>query len=1203
MAIINGTNGPETLDGTAVADTINGFGGDDILDGGAGDDIVDGGVGDDIVTGGGGNDTLDGDAGTDSLSYAGAAGGVVVNLGVTTAQTTGAGTDTVTGFENLTGSAFADVLTGGAGSIRNIIDGGAGNDLIGGGGGTGPDTMIGGAGSDTVTYAGAAGRVIVNLGLTTQQNSLGGGLDTLSGFEHATGSAFNDVLTGSEIANILTGGAGIDILNGLAGNDNLFGGDGNDTLAGGDGDDRIDGGTGSDVASYAGAGAAVTVSLRVTTAQATGGGGSDTLIAVEGLIGSSFDDVLIGDGGNNSLVGGLGNDVIRDEAGTDLIDGGSGIDTLDHGAYNGALTINLISQSSQDTGAAGSDTIRGIENVIGGSGGDTLTGNGFANVLNGAGGDDVLAGGAGNDTLIGGAGIDTANYAGATAGARVNLTIATAQTTVAAGGDTLSGIENLNGTGFADIFIGDAGNNVLIGNGGDDVLVGGAGSDLLSGGQGTDTVSYAAATGNVSINLDRTDAQFADGNGSDTLSSIENLIGGSGFDTLEGNGAVNLIAGGAGNDALGGAGGNDTLTGDAGNDQLDGGSGDDRLDGGVGNDIAAYRSATSGVSVSLLIAGAQVTGGSGTDTLVSIEWLTGSFHDDVLTGNSGANTLSGLSGDDLLVGGGGNDFIQGGDGRDTAGYAAAGSGVVIDLGTGLAQNTSGAGTDTLTSVENVIGSAFADALFGNVDPNILMGGAGDDYLIGGQGASGLFGAFRFDTFDGGAGDDVLSFAAATQGSSVNLAITTEQTSFAGGAGVIVVKDIENVIGSAFGDGLSGNAGDNRLVGGDGDDVLSGGGGNDLLDGGAGADSVNYFSATSGVSVDLRIASAQNTIGAGIDTLVSIEHALGSNRNDNITGSEASNGLAGYGGNDRLDGLGGNDSLDGGSGNDIVAGGGGDDFILASAGNDSIDGGDGVDLLFFAIAETGGITVDLGLAGPQAISFNLGSYAITSIERVVGTRYDDLLIAGAADTLFDGFDGNDLLRGGAGADLLIGGRGDDGIDGGAGVDTVSYAGVTAGIVADLALTTEQSTGAGGFDTIVNVENLTGSSFDDVLKGDGGANVLTGAGGKDMLTGRAGADLFVYLAAGDSVAGANADRITDFAAGDVLDLSAIDANVNTSGTNEAFVRVANFSGVAGQFTLAFGGGTTTLLGDTDGNGLADFSVLFTGDVTALTGSWVL
>jgi len=77
------------------------------------------------------------------------------------------------------------------------------------------------------------------------------------------------------------------------------------------------------------------------------------------------------------------------------------------------------------------------------------------------------------------------------------------------------------------------------------------------------------------------------------------------------------------------------------------------------------------------------------------------------------------------------------------------------------------------------------------------------------------------------------------------------------------------------------------------------------------------------------------------------------------------------------------------------------------------------------------------------------------------------------------------------------------------------------------------------------------------------------------------------------------------GDVLDLSAIDANAGTAGTDEAFVRVANFSSVAGQFTLAFAAatGTTTLLGDTDGNGVADFSILFSGDVTALTTMWVL
>jgi len=110
------------------------------------------------------------------------------------------------------------------------------------------------------------------------------------------------------------------------------------------------------------------------------------------------------------------------------------------------------------------------------------------------------------------------------------------------------------------------------------------------------------------------------------------------------------------------------------------------------------------------------------------------------------------------------------------------------------------------------------------------------------------------------------------------------------------------------------------------------------------------------------------------------------------------------------------------------------------------------------------------------------------------------------------------------------------------------------------------------------------------------VLAGAGGNDR---------FVYLATGDSAAGADADRIVDLSAGDILDLSGIDANANTVGTNEAFTQVGAFSNVAGQFTLAFDGGsnTTTLLGDTDGNGVADFSILFTGDVTALTGSWVL
>jgi len=185
-------------------------------------------------------------------------------------------------------------------------------------------------------------------------------------------------------------------------------------------------------------------------------------------------------------------------------------------------------------------------------------------------------------------------------------------------------------------------------------------------------------------------------------------------------------------------------------------------------------------------------------------------------------------------------------------------------------------------------------------------------------------------------------------------------------------------------------------------------------------------------------------------------------------------------------------------------------------------------------------------------------------------------------------------------------GNDSINGGNGADTINYAAAGSGVTVNLALATAQIVGGGqGTDTIVNVENILGSAFGDTLTGSAVANSFSGGAGKDNLAGGAGNDRFVYLATGDSAVGANADRILDFAAGDILDLSAIDANANTVGTNDAFTQVGAFSNVAGQFTLAFDGGsnTTTLLGDTDGNGAADFSVLFTGDVTALTGTWVL
>jgi Ca2+-binding RTX toxin-like protein len=156
-------------------------------------------------------------------------------------------------------------------------------------GGLGDDTMDGGAGVDTASYANASAGVTVNLGLTAQQNTVGAGLDTLANFENLTGSNLNDTLIGNALANVISGGLG---------------------------NDSIDGGGGVDTASYATAGAAVNASLA--TGIVSGGAGSDTLISIENLVGSNFNDTLTGNAGVNVLTGGAGSDVLSGGAGADL---------------------------------------------------------------------------------------------------------------------------------------------------------------------------------------------------------------------------------------------------------------------------------------------------------------------------------------------------------------------------------------------------------------------------------------------------------------------------------------------------------------------------------------------------------------------------------------------------------------------------------------------------------------------------------------------------------------------------------------------------------------------------------------------------------------------------------------------------------------------------------------------------------------------
>jgi Ca2+-binding RTX toxin-like protein/subtilisin-like proprotein convertase family protein len=548
--------------------------------------------------------------------------------------------------------------------------------------------------------------------------------------------------------------------------------------------------------------AAGLLAVRVTATDPGGAGAADEfVIDIANLVtGTAGDDSLAGTALRDIVDGLDGNDTVRGGAGNDSLDGGAGTDLLDLSEATAALSFALAQGAAAtvaDLAAVGLgvDSYRNVEGVIGSAYNDSLAGSGGNDVLQGGAGNDsltgdagndTLEGGTGNDTLNGGTGTDTASYASATAGVTVSLALATAQNTIGAGTDLLSGLENLAGSAFNDKLTGSSGNNVL---------EGGLGNDTLNGGTGLDTASYATAGAGVTVSLALTGAQDTFGAGVDTLAALENLAGSAHADTLIGNTAANTLEGGAGHDSLDGG---------SGNDLLDGGAGDDSLNGGLGLDTASYASAGAGVTVSLALAGAQDTGGAGLDTLAAIENLTGSAYADTLTGNTAANTLAGGAGHDSLSGGDGADFLEGGtgddvlnggNGADTASYATAGAGVTASLVLAGAQDTGGAGLDTLVAIENLTGSAYADSLTGNAAANTLLGGngadsldggAGNDFLRGGAGADSLTGGLGADRFDYdalldslvGSPDLILDFVAA-QGDKLDLSTLDANLTLAG----------------------------------------------------------------------------------------------------------------------------------------------------------------------------------------------------------------------------------------------------------------------------------------------------------------------------------------------------------------------------------------------------------------------------------------
>jgi Ca2+-binding RTX toxin-like protein len=551
----------------------------------------------------------------------------------------------------------------------------------------------------------------------------------------------------------------------------------------------------------------------------------------------------------------------------------------------------------------------------------------------------------------------------------------------------------------------------------------------------------------------------------------------SGDDTYQGDATAEIVDGGAGNDTLSGGDGDDTITPGGGADEVDAGAGNDTvnitapgggvstLEGGAGVDTldaSTYDSSLTYTSISgqpgvLLVADYTATGfeviragnapdffgmgsyggpleiwaGGGIDVFVSTEGkLHGGEGNDSFIDSLPGSEMYGENGDDWFWISGYFDgpvasrLIDGGAGRDVL---QANISALIDLQDGVA--SSGHATFQVSGIEEVqvsarwgfwsgVGGSDADETF-SVMASMDDGSAGVD-LLGRGGNDTLSGSLGNDLLDGGTGVDTVSYANAVSGVSVNLAILVGQET--SGAGRDILKDVENLIGSGFGDTLLGDGLGNTLDGAAGDDALNGGAGADWLIGGAGDDAL-----------------------------------LGGSGNDTILDENGTSGAA---------------SIHAGAGDDVIA-------LSGTFATGSVNGGGGIDQITFGglgdavgfigveiLNTTGGVTTasaaqfrsfstirrsESDLAGSVTLVFttggvlNLANKTPGRDANVTGSAIIDVITGSTGNDVIDGLaggdtiygvDGNDTLIGGEGADKLDGGEGDDIIDGGVGNDTIT-----------------------------------------------------------------------------------------------------------------------------------------------------------------------
>lgn len=677
--------------------------------------------------------------------------------------------------------------------------------------------------------------------------------------------------------------------------------------------------------------------------------------------------------------------------------------------------------------------------------------------------------------------------------------------------------------------------------------------------------------------------------------------------------------------------GNNIVTG-TGNDTIYGGLGNDTMSGGTGNDTY-YVDSTADVIIESPLPGQYTPSVPGgvvgllggiSDTVYSIanytlatglETLyldhaggningTGNAQANTIYGNSGANNLQGLGGNDNIYGGGGKDTIAGGDGNDLIVNSNSYSGVATPMGSyATAYFDPTLGTVTVTVAG---GGGVPSSLDGGAGNDTIWGGAGDT-VLGGAGDDIIYGDFvnfsaEKGSLSGGDGNDVFMNFGKADSLSGGGGIDTAYADFTawGNNGFALAADLERavqtattsakLIGNGLDNYLQGNSGADSLVGGAGQDVLDGGLGADTMIGGDGADSymvdnigdmvlettvvggdtVHFFGGASFTSY---------TLGANVENLVLMggnyvpNNTATNNNTLNGKGNALNNLILGNANANLLEGAAGNDTLNGGVGADTLIGGSGDDVYFVDNGNDVIQ-----ELADFATVKGGIDNVflvnDPATAGLPTLFSGTGYAMARNVENLDAsaiTMTNSTVPGAAFNFSIRGNETANKIIGSRLNDTIVGGAGNDTMDGGLGNDTYY-------VTEDKDLAAETVVGAAGgtADTVMllvdlpdftytmgaNIENLvmqTGSSkiignlVDNIITGNGGSNKIDGGAGHDTLYGHFGNDSLVGSAGNDTLdGGAGNDTLEGGADNDTYIVNSLLDKITDSGGTADTVR---------------------------------------------------